>query len=283
VPCDVHTHYFFDQSRPVCSQTSQSSCLGGNTLPKPPKKKPRPPASSKQPLTTPSYAPAHSSLHNERVCVFPTHMPNSSCSRAPKKATSADIQLKHASCFPFLEKSAEATTVSRLPFDLPEQEKCLLWSPPCYLMGLQDDTGSVSSGPAVIRQDCLHLGLMWTASHALLHAQPPLHPQFPHILYPPALPLTFACVHWSDGEQSSLDALTSPEAERVVTELNMRLCKHSASRSAEEQWLDVGKGFMTGHTLTKHETYKDLPVSPFIKVSTPCASGPCYLQCMLRA
>jgi hypothetical protein len=81
---------------------------------------------------------------------------------------------------------------------------------------------------------------------------------------------TLASVHWNDGEGAQLTALGSEPFQKIALELGLRLCKHSASGSAEEQWLDVGSCFMVGHTLSKNQTHAWRPFSPFVKV---CISG----------
>ena len=127
-------------------------------------------------------------------------------------------------------------------------DECLIFSPPSYRVGLLDAEGQVTS-----------------KGHSVLHSQPPIYEDFPHILQPPPLPRRFCVVHWCDGEQSELNALDSEDFKPFVDELELRLCKHNAKRSGEEQWLDVSKSFVIGHTLTKRETHKDRPRSPFIK------------------
>ncbi len=134
---------------------------------------------------------------------------------------------------------------------MPATKKCLLWSPASYCIGLpRDEDGELTA-----------------AAHLVLHSQPEIYSgeETRHVKAPPALPHTMSSVHWSDGEAAALFAQLSPEFAKITEELMMRLCKHSASRSGEEQWLDVSHCFTVGHTLSKRETHGLRPVSPFVK------------------
>jgi hypothetical protein len=132
-----------------------------------------------------------------------------------------------------------------------DQEKCLVWSPASYQLGLPRDED----------------GRLTAAAHIMLHNQPVIYPETftSHVKMPPPLLRTLAAVHWSDGEAAALAAQLSPTVKAISDELMLRLCKHSASRSGEEQWLDVSHVFSVGHVLSKRETHAARPVSPFVR------------------
>jgi hypothetical protein len=84
-------------------------------------------------------------------------------------------------------------------------EKCLIYTPQSYRIGLTNDLGEVTQ-----------------IGHEIFHSQPPKCADYPHIKQPSPLPPTFKAVHWCDGEQAELNAVDSDQFKPWIEELELR-------------------------------------------------------------